>query len=254
MQLTLALEESLKASVPGTEIPVCETDMHGLISFAGKQFICDPEGTLFWPEKKCLIVSDLHLEKGASCARRGQMIPPYDTALTLRRLEAQIAKWQPQTVISLGDSFHDEYSANTLPSLHIGQLKRMAQNRRWIWITGNHDRALPEFLEGEVSKNTIIDGVPFTHEPTKKLSVWENEICGHLHPKARIVQRGKRISRKCFAHDKQRMIMPAFGAYTGGLDLSHEAFEGLFQKTRIKAVLLGRERVYQISGKNLALR
>lgn len=253
MQLTLALEDSIGQVSEANDEHISELDKHGLISFAEKKFVCDCQGTLFWPERRCLIISDLHLEKGASHARRGQLIPPYDTALTLNRLKTQIEKWDPQTIISLGDSFHDEQSANGLPNTFIAQLKKLAQGRRWIWITGNHDRTLPNYVSGEILDQIKIDGICFTHEPEQALALGQYEICGHLHPKAQIAKRGKRVSRKCFAFDGSRLIMPAFGAYTGGLDLAHKAFKDLFDTRQLFAVLLGRERVYQISRQNLGL-
>ncbi|WP_054312005.1 ligase-associated DNA damage response endonuclease PdeM [Mesorhizobium sp. 1M-11] len=216
------------------------------VTVAGERALCDPRGTLFFPDLSLLAVSDLHLEKGSSFARRGALIPPYDTAATLARLETVIADYQPRIVVSLGDSFHDGKGAERLhPDFRL-RLGELMTGRDWFWIAGNHDPEAPADLPGETVLELAVGAVLFRHEPSK-LRV-EGEIAGHLHPCARIVQRGRSVRRRCFAGDGTRLIMPAFGAYTGSLNVLDRAYQGLFRRETLMAYMLGAERVFAISG------
>ena len=216
------------------------------IDIAGIHAVCDPLGALYLPEDDTLVVSDLHLEKGAAFARRGMMLPPYDTALTLDLLEAVMTRYNPQRVISLGDSFHDTDGADRLPDCAAGRLRRLMGGREWFWIAGNHDPGRPGALDGHCVRELQLGGLRFRHEPNGETAAAYGEVAGHLHPAARVVRHGKGVRRPCFATDGTRLIMPAFGVMTGGLSLRHGAFNGLFDRHRLTAHLLGRERVYSV--------
>lgn len=216
---------------------------------AGEEFVCDHAGVLYWPDEGLAIVSDLHLEKGSSFAARGMMLPPYDTGVTLAALAARIAHFDPRRVVALGDSFHDRTASGRLPAPYREALAAIMAGRDWIWISGNHDPEPPRELGGEHAQEMAIGGIVLRHEPSPGLS--PGEISGHLHPQARIVRRGRSLRRPCFATDGSRMIMPSFGAYTGGLNLRDRAFAGLFDEARLHAHLLGRERIYSIGGRML---
>lgn len=215
-----------------------------------EQFYCDHNGALFWPKENCLIIADLHLEKGAAMAARGHFAPPYDTSATLDRLQNCIERWNPQLVISLGDSFHREDGADKLPLDQSVRITAMTQRLSWVWITGNHDPKAPDHLGGRGAQELQVGQVIFRHEQQRVN--YAGEISGHLHPAAKIQRRGKTLRRRCFASDGKRLIMPAFGAFTGGLDLSHEAFNGLLESNNLQVWMLGRERVYKICKSNLA--
>lgn len=211
----------------------------------GVATIYDPCGALFLPDLHMLVVSDLHLEKGSSFARRGQLIPPYDTAATLEMLAAVLARYQPRTVISLGDSFHDTKASERLPSLYAIRLKSLLEHRDWFWITGNHDPDRPKDLPGDCVEELAVGPLTFRHEPSRTEA--QGEVAGHLHPAARIVRRGRSVRRPCFASDGERLIMPAFGAYTGALNVLDRAFRGLFVDASLRAYMLGQDKIYPIS-------
>ncbi|MFZ1815399.1 MAG: ligase-associated DNA damage response endonuclease PdeM [Rhizobiaceae bacterium] len=212
-------------------------------------FLCDWSGCLYWPAQRLLCVSDLHLEKGSSMAGRGHLLPPYDTKATLQRLHDQIACWDPQVVVSLGDSFHDNAASARIPCEFLDFLQACMAKRDWIWIAGNHDREAPAIAGGSHCDTLSIGDVTFRHEPDP--GQMGKEICGHLHPAARIVRRGRTVRRRCFASDRNRLIMPAFGAFTGGLNIRDEAFRGLFDEATLEARMIGNERIYCIAGKLL---
>lgn len=221
----------------------------GEIDIAGERAVCDQNGVLYFPELDLLAVSDLHLEKGAAYARRGSFVPPYDTAATLLRLQAVVAQYDPGMVISLGDSFHDGKGSADMPELFRDQLKVLMAGRDWFWVAGNHDPDAPQGLPGETVRELAIGNLVFRHEPSR-LSI-RGEISGHLHPCARIVQRGRSVRRRCFASDGSRMIMPAFGSYTGSLNVLDRAYAGLFSRDAFMAYLLGSRRIYAIAASML---
>jgi len=212
------------------------------MAIAGHACVCDPSGALYLESDRILIVSDLHFEKGSSFARRGMMLPPYDTATTLAALAKIIARYNPACVISLGDSFHDGQAAARLPALYAAELSALMAGRDWIWITGNHDPEHPADLPGETFSELALGNLVFRHEPSKNAS--PGEIAGHLHPAAKVVRRGQAVQRRCFVSDQSRMIMPAFGAYAGGMNILGRAFHGLFDAQTITAYMLGQTRVY----------
>jgi DNA ligase-associated metallophosphoesterase len=213
------------------------------VTIAGASMIADLSGALFWEEERLLVVSDLHLEKGSSFATRGVLLPPYDTAATLSRLGAVMARHDPRTVIALGDSFHDRDAHGRLSAPDRAAIAALQVRRDWIWIAGNHDPALPDDLGGAVAGEVAIGPLVFRHEPTGATG----EIAGHLHPKARVATRGRSVERRCFAADGERVVMPAFGAYTGGLSIRDIAFAKIFQTLGFVAHVLGDNRLHAIA-------
>jgi len=205
--------------------------------------VADLSGALFWEEQGLLVVSDLHLEKGSSFAARGVLLPPYDTVVTLDRLAAVVARHDPGMVIALGDSFHDRDAHDRLSGPDRDTIAALQAGRDWIWISGNHDPALPSTLGGVVAHEVAIGPIAFRHEPTGAAG----EIAGHLHPKARVTTRGRSVERRCFASDGMRAVMPAFGAYTGGLSIRDAAFQKIFQTPGFMAHVLGDNRMHAIS-------
>jgi DNA ligase-associated metallophosphoesterase len=213
------------------------------VDVAGVTLVADLSGALFWEQQSLLVVSDLHLEKGSSFATRGVLLPPYDTAATLGRLGAVMARHDPRTVIALGDSFHDRDAHGRLSAIDRDAIASLQERRDWIWISGNHDPALPDDLGGAVASEVTIGPIVFRHEPTGAVG----EIAGHLHPKARVSMRGRSVERRCFAADGERVVMPAFGAYTGGLSIRDIAFAKIFQTPGFVAHMLGDNRLHAIA-------
>ncbi|WP_284421548.1 MULTISPECIES: ligase-associated DNA damage response endonuclease PdeM [unclassified Bradyrhizobium] len=209
---------------------------------AGTALRADLSGALVWDEQRLLVVSDLHLEKGSSYASRGTLLPPFDTVATLRRLAAVIAHYDPRTVIALGDSFHDREAHLRLTGDDRAVIANLQVGRDWVWITGNHDPA-PHGIGGEVADEVTLGAVTFRHEPTGA----RGEIAGHLHPKARVATRARTLERRCFVSDGERAVMPAFGAYAGGLSVRDAAFAKLFQKRAFIAHVLGDTRLHSIA-------
>jgi uncharacterized protein len=230
-----------------------ETGVHAertaTLALGGEEFLCDLSGALFWPAESCLIVADLHLEKGSSFARRGQLLPPYDTKATLEALGACLEYWKPARVVALGDSFHDADAYRRLSPRDRDTVISLTREREWIWLTGNHDPERPDGLGGEWACELVIGPVCLRHEPSADAK--GPEIAGHLHPQARVVRRGKAVRRRCFVTDGSRLILPAFGAYTGGLNIRDSAFAGLFSELNLWAQVMGRDRLYRIAGAQL---
>lgn len=216
-----------------------------LIVLSEVPLLADPRGALYWPEHRLLAVADLHLEKGSSFAARGQMLPPYDTATTLARLSVLIADYSPRCVVSLGDSFHDGGGPTRLGDKDRDTLTRLQRGRDWIWITGNHDPEPATGIGGTFSATMTSGALTFRHLPTGA----PGEVSGHLHPVARVAHRGRAVSRRCFAADATRMILPAFGAFTGGLNIRDAMFADVFGTLAFKAHLLGDGRLYAFAAK-----
>ena len=213
------------------------------MTVAGVTFSADLSGALYWQEQSLLVVSDLHLEKGSSFAARGVLLPPYDTLATLGRLASVVARFDPKTVIALGDSFHDRTAHQRLSRANREAIAALQARRDWIWISGNHDPALPSDLGGAIASEVAIGPIVFRHEPTGAMG----EIAGHLHPKARVATRARWLERRCFASDGERAVMPAFGAYAGGLSIRDEAFAKIFRSPGFMAHVLGDRRMHTIS-------
>jgi DNA ligase-associated metallophosphoesterase len=197
------------------------------ITLSGLDFIPDLSGALFVPEFAALLVADLHLEKGTSLARRGVHLPPYDTRESLTQLKAVVDETQPRRLIFLGDSFHDGTARERIDQSDLSLLRSITMTVETVWITGNHDPAPPQDVGGIIVEEMVLGPVTLRHEP-KMLRDGEAEVSGHLHPAAAIHARGQHIRRRCFIADARRLIMPAFGSYTGALSVRSEAFEGLF--------------------------
>lgn len=200
----------------------------------------DAAGALYWPAERALIVSDLHFEKGSSFARRGILLPPYDTAATLARLTQLIVRYNPSAVIALGDSFHDGGGPDRMVDGDRASLRALQVGRDWIWITGNHDPEPAQNIGGTFGAALSIGALTFRHIPQGT----PGEVAGHLHPCARVSHRGRTVSRRCFAADAMRLVMPAFGAYTGGLNVRHAAFADVFGTLDFTAHMLGDVRLY----------
>ena len=183
-----------------------------------------------------LAVADLHLEKGSSFAVRGMLLPPYDTAATLQRLGRLIARYAPRVVVALGDSFHDGGGPARLARGDRDNLSALQRGRDWIWLTGNHDPEPAADIGGTFDATLNVGALTFRHLPSGA----KGEIAGHLHPVARVAHRGRAVSRRCFAADATRLVMPAFGAFTGGLNIRDAAFADLFGTLKFTAQMLGR--------------
>lgn len=208
------------------------------ITFAGHDFLLHPSGTLFWPGQSLLVVSDVHLEKGSHFAERGFFLPPYDSHETLERLHKAIVELSPQRLLILGDCFHDKNGHARLPANERALFDSLLRYNP-IWIVGNHDGDfVPEGFEAhEVFE---LNGISFRHEASMTSAP---EISGHFHPKVDLLHKGAFISRPCFVEDGVKMILPSFGAYTGGLSIGHNSIARHF-KTPPRAYIKGRDRIY----------
>jgi uncharacterized protein len=212
----------------------------GEVVLAAVALKIDPLGALVHEGERMLIVADLHLEKGSSYAKRGVMLPPYDSATTLARLAVLIARWSPRRIVALGDSFHDNSGPERMAASDHASLAALQAARDWIWIAGNHDPNIPADAGGERLPALDVGPLHFRHEP--RAGAQPGEIAGHLHPVARIA--GKR--RRCLVTDGSRAVMPAFGAYAGGLNIHDEAFEPLFPRGRKRAHVLAENQVFEV--------
>lgn len=188
-------------------------------SFADHELCALPEGALYWPARRALIVADLHFEKASWFAAGGQMLPPYDSLATLTALTALVERTQPQELWCLGDSFHDAKGCDRLPAAARAALTALAGSLRWVWITGNHDAALAGDIGGEIVEEAEVDGLLLRHEAEPRET--RPELSGHFHPKLRVRLRGRHVARRCFVATSTKLILPAFGALTGGLDAQH---------------------------------
>ena len=218
-----------------------------MLRFAGHNFEPLPSGALFWRARQTLLVADLHLEKMASFARRGQMLPPYDTAMTLARLETDLRRTGARRLIALGDSFHRPDSAGLLTPADRMRLDAITDSVDCLWLSGNHDPA-PHEIGGTCLEHLELDGLLFTHEPQKGRT---GLVAGHLHPAARLAMDGRTTRKPCFVHDNRLMILPAYGSSTGALNILSPAFLGLFHWPALEVVMLGRDRTYPVPVKRL---
>jgi len=235
--------QPLKAE--SADIPVSREGKHHAVTVAGVTLIADPAGALYWPDEGLLIVADLHLEKGSAFAKRGVLLPPYDTATTLARLGRLVERRAPRLVIALGDSFHDDDGPLRMSATDRAALKTLQLGRDWLWIAGNHDPDLPADVGGRFAEILALGPLTLRHEPSATVS--DGEIAGHLHPVARVAQRGRAVSRRCFAVDGRRLVMPAFGAYAGGLNVRDRVIVGLFGTLAFTAHMLGAHQLYAVA-------
>ena len=188
-------------------------------SFAGHDLVALPQGALFWPARRALLVADLHFEKASWFARLGQMLPPYDSIATLADLTALRAATGAAEIWCLGDSFHDSAGVERLPPRAAAMLRALTAVTRFMWITGNHDSLLADALGGSVVEEAVVDGLVLRHEADPAET--RPELSGHFHPKLRLRVRGRLVSRRCFVETGTKLMLPAFGALTGGLDAAH---------------------------------
>ena len=189
-------------------------------SFAGETFQATPDGALYWPAQQALLVADLHLEKASWFARLGQFLPPYDSHATLTALDQTGAK----RLFCLGDSFHDQFGCERLPASARELLTALTSKLDWIWIVGNHDPGFADHCGGRIADEVDLGGIILRHEAVRD-EPWP-EISGHFHPKLRVHLRGRQVSRRCFVTSATKIIMPAFGSLTGGLDAHHPEILG----------------------------
>lgn len=215
------------------------------VQIGDAMLVADSCGALYWPAHEALLVADLHLEKGAHFAGRGSFLPPYDTRETLSRLADAIARYAPRHVIALGDSFHSTRGAHDIGAEDLATLHGLQDGRIWTWITGNHDPEIAARVGGSIAVEITIDGINLRHE----LSLVEAgpQIAGHLHPVARLSRGGVGLRRRCFVSDGRRTLMPAFGAYTGGLNVLNEAIADAFTPGEVLRILmLGEAGLYPV--------
>ncbi len=219
------------------------------ICIAGHDLVACRSGALYSDAGQTLVVADLHLGKGAAFAARGRMLPPYDTRETLARLAAVIDAFRPARIIALGDSLHDGRAGSRMLASDLAVLHGLQHGRTWTWVTGNHDPAISPALGGSVVDCVTISGLHLRHIPAAGLV--HGEIAGHLHPAARLSARGGSLRRRCFVGDATRLILPAFGAFAGGLNVLDAAFQPLFGEAGAQVWMLGSDGVYPVPTANL---
>ena len=219
------------------------------IEINGAALTANSSGALWWDTQRLLAFADLHLEKGSSYARKGALLPPYDTRATLARAGELIARYDPAMVVCLGDSFHDTDGPGRLDPEDAGALATLSRNRDWVWITGNHDPELPDNIGGRAIDELSLGPLSFRHEA--RIMTAPGEISGHFHPKAAVKHRGRRLTGRCFAGDGHRLVLPAFGAYAGGLSVRDPAIAGLFPQG-FTVWLMGQRKIYPFPAARLA--
>ncbi len=189
------------------------------LSFAGETFFAAGDGALHWPRLEALLVADLHLEKASWFARLGQFLPPYDSQETLSQLAAVVERTAVRQLYCLGDSFHDRFGCDRLPRVARDLLTGMTAALDWAWIVGNHDPGFADHCGGRISEEEVVGGIALRHEAQHGEA--RPEISGHFHPKLRLQLKGRNVSRRCFVMAETKLILPAFGSLTGGLDVHH---------------------------------
>ena len=215
------------------------------IHMGGERLMLDPAGVLAWPSRRLLCASDLHLEKGSHFAAAGRgFVPPYDTRETLLRLRSALARWRPERLVLLGDSFHDARGALRLGAEDGAMLRRLLDGIEVVWVLGNHDPEPPQGVPGSSAAEWRDGAFAFRHQALPGAAAGV-EISGHFHPKATVPTRAGGVTRPCFVADAHRLLMPAFGAYTGGLDAGDPAVAGLFPRGA-RLFLLGRDRLFSV--------
>ena len=190
-------------------------------SFCGVELCALAEGGLFHPRSRSLLLADLHLEKASSYALRGQMLPPYDSIETLKRVAALVERTGAEAVICLGDSFHDTAGVSRIDGEARALLQALTAQVEWIWVVGNHDRVIADGHGGTSAADLEMDGLILRHEADSR--DFRPEISGHYHPKYMVTLRGRRVSRPCFVAGKTKLILPSFGVLTGGMDAADPA-------------------------------
>ncbi len=217
-----------------------------IVALAGADLALDPAGAVWWAAERALIVADLHLEKGSAFAARGVMLPPYDSLATLGLLARLVERWRPRTLIALGDSLHDRGAGARLGPQEREALAALGRGRELVWIAGNHDPDPAPQLGGTHLPELRLGPLVLRHEPGAVAEGDGGELAGHFHPVARLVRRGRGIRRRCFAGDARRLVLPALGAYAGGLNIRDPALAALFPGDYI-AYVTGAARTYRIA-------
>jgi DNA ligase-associated metallophosphoesterase len=189
------------------------------LSFASETFFASAAGALYWPARQALLVADLHLEKASWFARLGQLLPPYDSHATLSALSGEVERTGAKRLYCLGDSFHDRFGCDRLPADSRALLQGLTSRLDWVWIVGNHDPGFADHCGGRIVEEVEVDGILLRHEASA--SEFRPELSGHFHPKLRLTLNGRRVSRRCFVASDRKLILPAFGSLTGGLDVRH---------------------------------
>ena len=212
------------------------TESHNF-EFASEQLTALPSGALWWHGRQVLVVSDLHLGKSERIARRGgSLLPPYEVEDTLTRLDADITRTGARVIVCLGDSFDDMAAAEAMHESHRSWLSRMQAGRRWVWITGNHDPAPLEFSGTQI--DTFYEPPLIFRHIASQGTHARGEVSGHYHPKANLNIQGRSLSRPCFLYDEHRLILPAYGTYTGGLRSDSAALSQIMDHDAV-AILTG---------------
>ena len=229
--------------------PFAGADCGGLtVEVYGAEALLRCSGALWLPAARTLAVADLHFEKGSAYAARGQMLPPYDTRETLGRLEAEVAALAPDILVFMGDTFHDAAAERRIAPDDLARIAALATGRTLVWVIGNHDEEAPIDLPGDKVDDLAIGRLILRHEPRPGLQ--PGEAAGHLHPCVKVAGRGRAVRRRAFVTDGLRLILPAFGAYAGGLNIMDQAFAGLFCAPPLAAAL-GAARVHPIGWRSL---
>jgi uncharacterized protein len=228
---------------------------HGLsrqhiIALGELEFVPDMSGALFLPSENMLLVADLHLEQGASLARRGLHVPPYDTTITLTMLEHVIQNTKAKRLVLLGDSFHDDVAHHAVAPQDKARLRSITGHIDTIWISGNHDPVSHDKLGGICVDELAIGPLTLRHIP-QRLRKGQMEIAGHLHPGASIIQRNMHIRAKCFVADDKRIILPAFGSYTGAVNVLTSAFKGLLNPATTHSWMISKTAIHRFPYKRL---
>ncbi|NNU16013.1 ligase-associated DNA damage response endonuclease PdeM [Parvularcula sp. ZS-1/3] len=230
-----------------TAARLSETCLPGTVILAGREVVLDCSGAMLIPDEGVLVVSDLHFEKGSHFAQKGQFLPPYDTRATLDGVERLMRLCRPKTVVSLGDAFHDTDAEARMDEADAERLSRLCEAADWVWVLGNHDPLPPKRFRGTATEIAQVAGLTFSHEPGDHEG-WQ--VAGHLHPCAVAQKDGRGVRRPAFVTDGAHMVMPAFGAFTGGLNVLDEAFAPVFPDG-FQAHLCGKSRVYAVPRKSL---
>jgi DNA ligase-associated metallophosphoesterase len=194
------------------------------LSFAGETFVATAAGALYWPSRQALLVADLHLEKASWFARLGQFLPPYDSHATLSALANEVHELGAKRLYCLGDSFHDRFGCERLPANARDLLTSLTARLEWTWIVGNHDPGFADHCGGRIAEEVELAGIILRHQAER--GEYRPEISGHFHPKLRLHLKGRHVSRRCFVASPTKLIMPAFGSLTGGLDARHPEILG----------------------------
>lgn len=229
----------------------CGLSKEHRITLSDMDFIPDLSGALFVPDLQTLLIADLHLEKASNMARRGVHLPPYDTRASLTQLQTVIKSTQPQHLIFLGDSFHDNEARERIDEADLATLRAMTERVQTVWITGNHDSLPPTDIGGRIVEEVVLGSITLRHEP-KDLEDGEFEIAGHLHPGGGVSKRGRYIRCKCFIGNASRLIMPAFGSFTGGLSVSAPPFARAFAKKDYHVWMLGDRSIFKFAANRVS--